>query len=117
MTELDLFWLVKPYPVNALPATMATADQDLNPKRIPYLWEKYGAVAADWESGAIAYVAQRNDNTKCLILRGVSDVVDHSFAEPSSEEEIAEGTKIVMERLIESLHEWIAKMKLDQVAD
>lgn len=111
MTELDLSLLDKPYPLNALLATMATADQDLDPDRIPYLWEKYGAVAADWESGAIAYVAQRNNNTKCLIVRGVSDVVDTAGGRPSSEDEIAEGTKIVMKKLVYSLPEWIAKAR------
>jgi adenosylhomocysteine nucleosidase len=111
MTELDLSLLDKPYPQNALPARMATADQDLDPDGIPYLWEKYGAVAADWESGAIAYVAQRNNNTKCLIVRGVSDVVDPDGGKPSSDEDILEGTKIVMKKLIDSLPEWIAKVR------
>jgi len=110
MTEFDLSWLDKPYPTNALQATMATADQDLDPKRITYLWEKYGAVAADWESGAIAYVAHKKNKTKCLIVRGVSDVVDPSGSKPSSEADIIEGTRIVMKKLIDSLPEWIAKM-------
>jgi adenosylhomocysteine nucleosidase len=110
MTELDLTWIEKPYPMNALPATMATADQDLNPESIPHLYEKYGAVAADWESGAIAYVAHKKNKTKCLIVRGVSDLVDPARGEPSSEEDITEGTRIVMGRLLESLPEWIAKV-------
>jgi adenosylhomocysteine nucleosidase len=110
MTELDLSWLEKPYPQNALPATMATADQDLHPKRISDLWEKYGAAAADWESGAIAYVAHKNNKAECLIVRGVSDVVDPDGGKPSSEEEIIEGTRIVMNKLIDSLPKWIAKV-------
>ena len=109
-TDLDLSWFEKPYPMNALPATMATADQDLDPKRIPDLWEKYGAVAADWESGAIAFVADKNNNTKYLIIRGVSDVVDPSRGRPSSETDIIEGTKTVIRKLIDSLPEWIAKV-------
>jgi adenosylhomocysteine nucleosidase len=109
-TELDLSWLEKPYPMNALPATIATADQDLEPERIAYLFEKYGAVAADWESGAIAYVAHKKNKTKCLIVRGVSDVVDPDGGKPSSEKEIIEGTRIVMKKLIDSLPEWIAKV-------
>ena len=44
------------------------------------LIEKYNAVAADWESGAIAWVAKKN-NTRVLILRGVSDLVDDSGGE------------------------------------
>ena len=89
---------------------MATADQDLDPKSITDLYEKYGAVAADWESGAIAYVADKNNNTKCLIVRGVSDVVDPAGGGPSIDEEIIEGTRIVMEKLIDSLPEWIEKV-------
>jgi adenosylhomocysteine nucleosidase len=110
ITKLDLSWLEKPYPQNALPATMATADQDLDPGKIAYLFEKYGAVAADWESGAIAYVAHKKNKTKCLIVRGVSDVVDPARGAPSSEEEITEGTRIVMAKLVDSLPEWIAKV-------
>ncbi len=109
-TDLDLTWIEKPYPMNALLATMATADQDLNPESIPHLYEKYGAVAADWESGAIAYVAHKNNKTRCLIVRGVSDVVDPDGGKPSSEKEIIEGTRIVMKKLIDSLPEWIAKV-------
>jgi adenosylhomocysteine nucleosidase len=109
-TDLDLSWLEKPYPQNALPATMATADQDLDPDSIPNLYEKYGAVAADWESGAIAYVAYEKNKTRCLIVRGVSDVVDPDGGKPSSEIDIIEGTKIVMRKLLDSLPEWIIKM-------
>ena len=107
MTELDLSWLGKPYPMNPLPATMATGDQDLDPQKIPYLWEKYGAVAADWESGAIAYVCHKN-RTKCLIVRGVSDVVDPAGGKASNDEDIIEGTRKVMKKLIHSLPEWVA---------
>jgi len=109
-TNLDLSWLEKPYPMNAALVTMATADQDLDPEIIPFLHEKYRAVAADWESGAIAYVGQKKDKMKCLIVRGVSDVVDSSKAKPSSEEEIREGTRIIMKRLMHRLPEWIAKV-------
>ena len=109
-TKLDLSWLEKPYPLKAQPATIATADQDLDPKIIDYLNQKYGAVAADWESGAIAFVADKNNNTKYLIVRGVSDVVDPSRGRPSSEKNIIEGTKIVIRKLIDSLPEWIAKV-------
>ena len=108
--KLDLSWLERSYPTKVRPATMVTADQDLDPKNIKYLIQKYGAVAADWESGAIAYVASRNNNTKCLILRGVSDVVDPSNGKPSSNRVISKGTETVMKKLIDSLPDWIAKV-------
>ncbi len=111
-TELDLSWLAKPYPMNAVTITMATADQDLDPKRIPYLHQKYGAIAADWESGAIAYVAFRNKKVRSLIVRGVSDVLNPSNGKPSSEKEIREGTEAIMKKLIDGMAEWIAKGNL-----
>ncbi len=107
-TSIDLSWIKGPYPMDAEPVTMATADQDLDPEMISGLIEKFGAKAADWESGAIAYVAQRNQ-LKCLILRGVSDVVGSSIDGPSSEEEIRKGTHTVMKRLIRGMSEWALK--------
>ena len=41
---------------------------------------KYHASAADWESGAIAWVAQQN-KLPSLILRGVTDLVDSESGE------------------------------------
>ncbi|HSV85435.1 MAG TPA: 5'-methylthioadenosine/S-adenosylhomocysteine nucleosidase, partial [Levilinea sp.] len=73
-TQLDLSWLKPPFPQPVLRARLVSADRDIVPHDIPTLRERYGAVAADWESGAIAWVAQRN-GVRCLILRGVSDLV------------------------------------------
>jgi nucleoside phosphorylase len=84
-----------------------TTELDFDPEKINYLFEKYGAIAADWESGAIAYVAKKN-GMECLILRGVSDVVDPD-GEPSNEKEIREGTAAVMKILIDGLPKWISK--------
>jgi len=80
--NLDLSWIKKPYPIKVKPAIMATADQDLNLEMMPYLYEKYGAIAADWESGAIAYVGHKINKRKCLILRGVSDLGDEIYEAP-----------------------------------
>jgi adenosylhomocysteine nucleosidase len=55
-------------------ATLASADQDLDPGAVAGLEQRYGAVAGDWESGAIALVATRN-RTPVVILRVVSDLV------------------------------------------
>lgn len=110
-TDLDLSWLEKPYPMDATPVTMATADQDLDPEIIPFLQERHGAVAADWESGAIAYVAHKKNKRRCLIVRGVSDVVALN-GEPSREEEIREGIRTIMWRLSHGLPEWIVKASL-----
>jgi adenosylhomocysteine nucleosidase len=108
-TDLDVSWVGKPYPDGAREAVVATADQDLDPGRIEELSKKHGAVAADWESGAIAFVAHKKNSVRCLILRGVSDVVDPGAGVPSTAEAIREGTRIVMEKLLRALPDWVAK--------
>lgn len=54
--------------------TILTGDRDIIAADVPKLVEEYGALGADWESGAVAYVCKRN-NTRCMIVRGVSDLV------------------------------------------
>jgi adenosylhomocysteine nucleosidase len=107
VTHLDLSWITKPYPMDVKAVTIASADQDLDPKNISYLSNKYKAVAADWESGAIAYVAHRNKGINLIILRGVSDVLDQTNGSISTEEEIIHGTRIVMKQLLDNLGQWI----------
>jgi len=72
--DFDLSWLHPTTPQPVRVDTLLSADRDLNPDDISWLIEKYDGVAADWESGAIAWVARRN-NVPCLILRAVSDLV------------------------------------------
>jgi adenosylhomocysteine nucleosidase len=55
--------------------TLVTGDQDADPARIQCLRLQYGAIAADWESGAVAYVACKCNGIQCRILRVVSDMV------------------------------------------
>ena len=68
-TEIDLSWLKEPYPQKVTRTLLVSGDRDLIVEEIPMLKEKFGAIAGDWESGAIAWVAARN-NVRCLILRG-----------------------------------------------
>ncbi len=106
--DLDLSWLKQPYPQAVQKTLLVSADKDLDEKEIPMLAERFGAIAGDWESGAIAYVAQKNQ-IKCLILRGVSDLVGHSGSEAYDAFEVfVEGTKRVMALLLDSLPRWIA---------
>ena len=74
-TQIDLSWLQPPYPSDVKRTVLVSADRDLLPEDIEKLRSRYSAVAGDWESGAIAWVAARN-RTRSLILRTVSDVVD-----------------------------------------
>jgi nucleoside phosphorylase len=78
--DFDLSWLPEPPPQSVHLGTLVSADRDIDPRDIPGLIEKYGAFAADWESGAIAWVARRN-GVPCLVLRAVSDLVDGETSE------------------------------------
>lgn len=83
---IDLSWLPDPLPVPVRRTLLLSADRDLLPGDIGRLHAEHGAVVGDWESGAIAWVAARN-NVRCLILRCVSDIVgEHggeAYADPS----------------------------------
>lgn len=106
-TEIDLNWLNKNYPVPVMDTLLVSADRDLLIDEIEFLNKEYGAIAGDWETGAIAYVCNRN-NKKLLILRGVSDIVNVIEGEVYGNFELFEqNTKIVMKKLIEELYLWI----------
>lgn len=86
---------------------LVSADRDIVAKDIPMLVERYDAVAADWESGAIAWVAKRNA-TRLMILRGVTDLVGADGGEAYGKIEIFhERTRTVMKDLFEQLPEWL----------
>ncbi len=106
-TTLDLSWLPRLNPSPVLRGHLVSADRDIVREDIPMLIEKYDAVAADWESGAIAWVAQRN-HQKLLILRGVSDLVGEEGDEVYGEYELfTSRAKEILRRLIEVLPRWL----------
>ena len=108
-TEIDLSWLSEPYPQDVVRTLLVSGDRDLVVEEIPQLREKYGAIAGDWESGAIAWVAARN-GVRCIILRGVTDLVDGEGGEAydGNMDVFVEGTQIVMRKLLEALPGWLA---------
>lgn len=106
-TELDLHWLPRLTPTPVLRGLLVSADRDIVRSDIPELIQKYDAVAADWESGAIAWVARRN-NQKLLILRGVSDIVGEDSDEVYGEYELFQSrAREIMRRLIDALPKWL----------
>jgi adenosylhomocysteine nucleosidase len=106
-TELDLSWLPDPLPCPVQPGLLVSADRDILAEDIAGLVQKYGAVAADWESGAIAWVVKRN-RIRCLILRGVTDLVNSTGGEAYANIGLFhENTKMVMKSLIECLPDWL----------
>ncbi len=112
-TDLDLSWLERPYPMDVLPSLLVSGDRDLVAGEIPGLIARYGAVAGDWESGAIAFVAARN-NVPCLILRGVTDLVGSGGGEAydGTLQVFREQTAVMMKRLVDGLPGWIQKTKV-----
>jgi len=110
-SSLDLSWLAEPYPFPVLRGMIASADSDLPPGKIPFL-KSLGAIAADWESAALAWVAQRN-NARLLILRGVSDMVSEEGGEAYNNIEMFnERARGIMEQLIEQLPDWLNAVRL-----
>ncbi len=108
-TDIDLSWLREPYPHPVLRTLLVSADRDILPEDIPWLRERFGAVAADWESGAIAWVARRN-GTRCLILRGVSDLVGEEGGEAYEDMSVfVEGARRVLGMLVAALPAWLAR--------
>lgn len=106
-SEIDLGWLRGKLPVSVLKTVLVSADQDIDPKAVAMLRAKYGAVAADWESGAIAYVARRNGK-RLLMLRGVSDLVSETRGEAYGDPEVfKKNSESIMKSLFESLPLWL----------
>jgi adenosylhomocysteine nucleosidase len=106
-TRLDLSWLPQPLPGSVIRARLVSADRDILPQDIPYLSEHFGACAADWESGAIAWVTARH-GLRCLILRGVTDLVGTTGGEAYGNIELFhEQARKMMRTLVNILEEWI----------
>jgi adenosylhomocysteine nucleosidase len=107
-TKLDLSWLPRVLPFPVLRGPLLSGDRDIVAEDIPALIKKYNAVAADWESGAIAWVAKKN-NVRALILRGVSDLVSPSGGEAYGDYPLfIERTNVIMKKLFSQLPKWLS---------
>jgi adenosylhomocysteine nucleosidase len=105
-TKLDLSFLPRILPSPVLRGLLVSADRDIMVGDISMLIKKYNAVAADWESGAIAWVAQKN-GIKCLILRGVSDLVNPETGEAYGNYDLfSQRTREIMRKLLEQFPHW-----------
>lgn len=110
-SSLDLNWLPSNLPASTRRGLLVSADRDIVVEDIPMLIKKYDAVAADWESGAIAWVAKKN-STRLLILRGVTDLVGGDGGEAYGNLELFhDRTKTVMRDLFQQLPEWLNSIK------
>ncbi len=61
---------------------IASGDRDLAPEDVTALRAQYGAVAGDWESGAIAWVGAKA-GVRVVIVRVVTDVVGDAAPDPT----------------------------------
>jgi len=105
-TEIDLSWLGEPFPLAVRRSLLVSGDRDLLSKDVPDLAARYGAVAGDWESAAIAWTAARNQ-TPVLILRGVTDLVGNLGGEAYGNLTLFEAAAgEVLGKLIEALPGW-----------
>lgn len=106
-TEIDLTWLKDEYPHPVRRTLIVSGDRDLLVEDIPHLKSAFGAIAGDWESGSIAWVTARN-NTRCLILRGVTDLVEAEGSPAYGNlDYFLEGTRGIMRRLVNMLPGWL----------
>jgi adenosylhomocysteine nucleosidase len=107
-TTIDPSWLKTPFPQPVRLARLVSADRDIIPADVARLRGEFDAIAADWESGAIAWVALKN-NIPCLILRGVSDLVGEEGGEAYGQIQVFHsGTLTVMTQLLQALPGWLA---------
>jgi len=105
-TRIDLSWLRPPYPHEVRVSRLVSGDQDIDPGMVNKLISEHQAIAADWESGAIAWVAACN-GTRVLILRVVSDMVGVTGGEIYDLGDFAGRAAWVMQPLLRALPDWI----------
>jgi adenosylhomocysteine nucleosidase len=110
-TTLDLSWLPRVLPFPVLRGLLLSGDRDILVEDIPMLVQKYQTVAADWESGAIAWVAKRN-GVRTLILRGVTDLVGADGGEAYGDYELfVQRTNGIMKKLFDQLPKWLSAIE------
>ncbi len=110
-SSLDLSWLPEPYPHPARRGTLASADSDLPPEKIAFL-KSHGAIAADWESASLAWVAQKT-HARLLILRAVSDIVSVDGGEAYDNIELFnQRSKEIMKQLFSQLPDWLNSINI-----
>ena len=110
-SSLDLSWVAEPTPHPVRRGILASADSDLPPQKVSYL-KSQGAIAGDWESGALAWVANKNA-ARLLILRGVSDLVNEEAGEAYDNLPLfEERTLMIMRKLFEQLPDWLSRVKI-----
>ena len=108
--DLDLSWLSEPYPQPVRKGLLLSADRDSLPEQLTWLQDSFGGIAADWESGAIAWVCQQN-HVRCLILRAVSDLVSVDGGEAYADISVFhQASERVITNLLAHLPAWLERV-------
>lgn len=108
-TTIETDWL-QGLPQNMQKGILVSADRDVVSEDLKQL-AQHQAVAADWESGAIAWTAKRNE-VPVIIARGVSDMISEHEAEAFNNLAVfEEGTARVMKRLLLQLPQLTSQWK------
>ena len=109
LAHLD--WLGEDLPIKVRKARLLSADRDIRPLDVQMLIEDFDGIAGDWESGALAWVADKN-KVDWLILRGVTDLVSSNQGEALGNVSLwQERTLPIMEKLNANLPWWINQYK------
>lgn len=116
-TIQDLSWLREPYPQPVQRGLMLSADRDILPEQVTWLQETFSGVAADWESGSIAWVCNKN-KVRCLILRAVTDLVSPDGGEVYHDISIFhKAAEKAISNLLGYLPAWLERVDINSPAE
>lgn len=111
-SEAHLGWLGDDLPVPMKKARLLSADRDMRPQDVQMMIEGFDGIAGDWESGAFAWIAEKNQ-VDWLVIRGVSDLVSSTAGEALGNKNLwQERTGPIMQKLLAVLPWLIGRYKL-----
>jgi len=112
LAHLD--WLGDDLPIKVRKARLLSADRDIRPQDVQMMIDDFDGISGDWESGAFAWVADKN-KVDWLILRGVTDLVSPNQGEALGNVSLwQQRTGPVMEKLYANLPWLIDQYKVIQ---
>jgi adenosylhomocysteine nucleosidase len=101
--KANLDWLGNSLPFQVKRLKLYSADRDIRPEDVSGILRQFGASAADWESGAFAWVCARN-HKDWLVLRTVTDLISDQFAEALGNADLwKQRTEHIMKELLNTL--------------
>lgn len=99
----NLEWLGSDMPIKVRRLKQFSADRDIRPEDVSGILKDFGAVAADWESGAFAWVCERNKRD-WMVIRVVTDLVNKHEGEALGNADVwRQRTRELMPKLLKYL--------------